>query len=160
MHCAQNGHNVTLLTKHIYFFKTHLYVYLYIIKLERQQNNFPSSPNKFWAVSNIFNILICHTTDSIFNKKYNNVLHGLKYIKIEVYQFTKAIIFAFLTNFDPFQIYSVFKYITLLMQFHKEYMHYVVGSPSMTHMKHMLIHYECHFHTMYHIPYSIYHIPK
>ena len=39
-------------------------------------------------------------------------------------------------------------------------MHYVVGSMSMTHAKHMQIHCECHFHTIYHIPYSIYHIPK
>ena len=39
-------------------------------------------------------------------------------------------------------------------------MHYVVGSPSAMHEKHMQIHCECHFHTIYHIPYSIYHIPK
>ena len=39
-------------------------------------------------------------------------------------------------------------------------MHYVVGSLSTTHVKHMRIHCECHFHTIYHIPYYIYHIPK
>ena len=39
-------------------------------------------------------------------------------------------------------------------------MHYVVGSLSATHAKHMRIHCECHFHMIYHIPYSIYHIPK
>ena len=39
-------------------------------------------------------------------------------------------------------------------------MHYIVDSLSAMHAKHMWIHYECHFHTIYHIPYSIYHIPK
>ena len=44
--------------------------------------------------------------------------------------------------------------------YNKEYMHYVVDSPNTTHTKHMRIHCECHFHTIYHIPYSIYHKPK
>ena len=35
-------------------------------------------------------------------------------------------------------------------------MHYLVDSLNATHVRHMRIHCECHFHTIYHIPYYIY----
>ena len=35
-------------------------------------------------------------------------------------------------------------------------MHCVVDSLSTMHLKHKSINYECHFHTIYHIPYTIY----
>ena len=52
-------------------------------------------------------------------------------------------------------------YITDNVYYNKEYMHYVVDSPSATDSKHMWIHCECHFHTIFHIPYTKWsHWPK